>query len=103
MRVRVKKDDKLVNIKLFSNGCLQLTGAKTQTPASVCRIVADKLFSAQQAEQSTYFDLRVRMINSDMRTSHGIKRAHLYEVWRGSKACIVYDPITYPALKVILF
>jgi hypothetical protein len=28
MRVRVKKDDKLVNIKL-SNGCLQLTGAKT--------------------------------------------------------------------------
>jgi TATA-box binding protein (TBP) (component of TFIID and TFIIIB) len=105
MRVRVKKDDKLVNIKLFSNGCLQLTGAKTaEDAASVCRIVADKLFSAQQAEQSTYFDLRVRMINSDMRTSHGIKRAHLYEVWRADpKACIVYDPITYPALKVILF
>jgi hypothetical protein len=42
------------------------------------------------------------MINSDMRTSHGIKRAHLYEVWRGSQS-VVYDPITYPALKVILF
>jgi TATA-box binding protein (TBP) (component of TFIID and TFIIIB) len=54
MRVRVKKDDKLVNIKLFSNGCLQLTGAKMAADAaSVCRIVADKLFSAQQAEQST--------------------------------------------------
>jgi TATA-box binding protein (TBP) (component of TFIID and TFIIIB) len=86
MRVRVKKDDKLVNIKLFSNGCLQLTGAKTaEDAASVCGIVADKLFSAQQAEQSTYFDLRVRMINN-MRTSHGIKRAHLYEVWRGSQS-----------------
>jgi hypothetical protein len=34
MRVRVKKDDKLVNIKLFSNGCLQLTGAKTAEDAA---------------------------------------------------------------------
>jgi hypothetical protein len=66
MRVRVKKDDKLVNIKLFFQWLSSVDWRKDRkTPASVCGIVADKLFSAQQAEQSTYFDLRVRMINSD--------------------------------------
>jgi TATA-box binding protein (TBP) (component of TFIID and TFIIIB) len=105
MRVRAHKDDKLVNIKLFSNGCVQLTGAKTAADAAtVCRIIAEKLFEAKQCEHAKYIDLRVRMINSDMRTSHGIRRAYLYEKWRAEpKACIVYDPITYPALKVLLF
>jgi hypothetical protein len=36
------RDDKLVNIKLFSNGCVQLTGAKTAADAAtVCRIIAE--------------------------------------------------------------
>jgi hypothetical protein len=50
------------------------------------------------------YRLMRRMINSDMRTSHGIRRAYLYENGGRTQGLrIVYDPITYPALKVSYF
>jgi hypothetical protein len=85
MRVRVKRRQAGEH-QTFFQWLSSVDWQRQQKTLRRCGIVADKLFSAQQAEQSTYFDLRVRMINSDMRTGHGIKRAHLYEVWRGSQS-----------------
>jgi hypothetical protein len=106
MHVKVPGNlSKNINIKLFSNGCLQLTGAKTAADGLVaCGVVADKLHAKGFILDATFFDFRVRMINSDMRASQCINRAYLYEKWRQEPlSCIVFDPLTYPALKLLQF
>lgn len=105
MRVRTGTDKQMLNGKLFANGCVQLTGAKSSTDAAAtCELISEALAATGAISEATYFDLRVRMLNSDMRASKGIRRAYLYEKWRAeTSSCIVFDPLTYPALKVLLF
>jgi TATA-box binding protein (TBP) (component of TFIID and TFIIIB) len=105
MHVLMDAADKRINVKVFKNGCIQLTGAKTCADGTtVCNLVASRLCGGGLIADASYFDLRVRMINSDLRADSGIRRAYLYERWRADPAgCIVFDPLTYPALKVLLF
>jgi hypothetical protein len=43
-------------------------------------------------------------INSDMRSNVPLQRGRLAEAWRHDKdVYTVFDPITYPALKLLYF
>jgi TATA-box binding protein (TBP) (component of TFIID and TFIIIB) len=94
-----------INMKIFHNGGLQMTGVKTEAGGrEAAQLAADIIHALGLVAERGAVDFRVRMINSDMRANCPLQRRSLYEAWRHEKdASISFDPITYPALKLMYF
>jgi len=103
-----------VNMKVFGNGRVQITGAKTIDSArsavdDVRRIVfatgvvspkVDTTYASAVAKSSSSF--RVCLINSDIRLSHTIRRPALYRAMvEEERMFCAYEPCTYPGVKVV--
>lgn len=103
--VRLRLESGTANMKIFRNGGLQMTGIKTEESGrEAAHLVAGIVHGLGLIEQSAAVDFRVRMINSDLRANRGLRRSQLYEAWRQEKdICITFDPMTYPALKLMFF
>ncbi len=83
-----------VNVKLFQNGSMQMTGASSvecarQVAAAVARLAG-----------GTMKDFRVCMINSIFRVDFAVDRAKLQRVLSEIGVASSYDPMTYHAVKI---
>ena len=98
---------KLVSIKIFKNGKVQITGVNTiKSCCYIIRKVYNKLLDFYISKTHHLSDIKICMINSDFKVS-GLFNLYtlcdvcnLYNINKGGNYLnIVYQPIKYPAIN----
>ena len=97
--VRVPQQDRLVHLKMFSNGTIQTTGALDQDTA----YAAASLTCLACGIDASPVDLAVRMINCGFKASRRLNLVACFHAARASGMTVSYDPCCYSALKISLF
>jgi TATA-box binding protein (TBP) (component of TFIID and TFIIIB) len=110
-------DETIVNIKVFRNGKIQMTGIKEvgQGQVMVERIVGivreihdsknnEVLTSPDELEKLVARDYKVCLINTDYKVGFEVKRDNLYKVMISDYDNICsYEPCIYPGVKIQYF
>lgn len=110
-------DDTVVNIKVFRNGKIQMTGIKEveQGQVMVERVVSvvrdiyeskssEVLSSPDELEKLVARDYKVCLINTDYKVGFEVKRDNLYKVMISDYENICsYEPCIYPGVKIQYF
>ncbi len=106
-------DESLMNIKMFKNGNIQITGVKCIEHGSnmidilidymkeICSKEPDAVKNVQQLTNNNY---KVALINSDFKIGFEIKRDKLYTILINSydNKCS-FEPCIYPGVKIQYF
>lgn len=98
-RVRVPQQERLVHLKMFSNGTIQTTGALDKDTA----YAAASLACLACGIDATPVDIAVRMINCGFKASKRLNLVACFHAARAAGMAVSYDPCCYSALKVSLF
>lgn len=114
MRLKGRTNDdsyNLVNMKIFKNGNVQMTGLKyiDQGKYAIEYVINELRRVAQNCDNSVVFDIermhlsnyRIRLINSDFRVGFDIKRDKLYKLIQGDHSIYSsFEPCIYPGVKI---
>ena len=99
--------DKIINLKIFNNGKLQMTGVKNKTQAdSVIDILISKLSSIDnKSDILDNFDLKKKdfkivLINSDFNIRFKINREILHRIVSSNGYYSSYEPSIYPGVNI---
>jgi len=99
--------DKIINLKIFNNGKLQMTGVKNKTQAdSVIDILISKLSSIDnKSDILDNFDLKKKdfkivLINSDFNIRFKINRNILHRIVTSNGYYSSYEPSIYPGVNI---
>lgn len=98
-------DDKIVNLKIFNNGKLQMTGLKSiesgkQTIETFIREISDKNREVYEGEDIEYSDYKIAMINSDFDIKYKVDRERLHRHVVEMGMCSSYEPTIYPGVNM---
>jgi TATA-box binding protein (TBP) (component of TFIID and TFIIIB) len=102
-----------VNIKVFKNGSISMTGCKIKEDG----IAAVKILEKYLIKQNSLFETKkqqkefritnfeITMINSDYKIGFNVDRKRLYDVIckHYPKVAVTYDPVTYSGVKLGFF
>lgn len=100
--------DYLLNLKLFRNGMVQMTGARHAKDARICvdALLAElnRQRAPDAAEVECGADLVVQLINSDFREPFSINNYKL-QAWilKETELVCIYEPCIYPGVKMLFF
>lgn len=98
------RDNAYANVKIFKNGTLQITGTKSREEAASVAQTVKKIVTCPGApgRYSAPFDVRVRMLNANMRVEPKIPRAAFVRFVRGEGLGIrvSFDPSISSIAKV---
>lgn len=111
--ILIKRDHffKVINVKIFNNGILQLTGLRKFEEGTYCiKLLIDFINNLHNKEiflsykdDSTYprfFDYEIVLINSDYSTRFKIKRETLYEILLEKyNMYVTYEPCIYQGVN----
>ena len=109
--VNINKD-KRVNIKLFKNGKIQMTGFKTKEDGFQAINGIIGIIKNNSVDLSPYInDIKtleclnfdIVMINSDFNVGFKIRRESLYELLGNSNIFVTYEPDIYPGVNTKYF
>lgn len=101
-----------INIKVFKNGNIQMTGLKfTEQGGSAIQFIVDELLRIRSendpsivddAEKLGVYNYSIRLINCDFRIGFDIKRDKLYKVIQNEYEGVFcsYEPCIYPGVKI---
>lgn len=96
--------DSKVNMKVFANGSLQMTGLKRiEDGVDAIAALVDELKTTHIAEDPSAVkavNYKVRMINSDFKIGYSVRRDHLYSLMLKRNMRCSYEPTIYPGVKV---
>lgn len=94
--------DKLINIKLFNNGKIQLTGInKIQEITNIIQLLIDELSSNDIISKDTsILNYKIVLINSDFDIGFKINREKLYRYMIDNNIFCTYEPCTYPGVNI---
>ena len=116
LKIITKKDNKLINMKLFQNGSIQMTGCKSVESAyealhkmfislnihkAFLDISNNKIIDIpfvldyNQLDLNKIFDLNIQMINTNFEMNFIIDREKLYNCLLNDKVDSSYDPIIH--------
>ncbi|AYV84672.1 MAG: TATA box binding protein [Hyperionvirus sp.] len=119
--IRTKKNAKGTNVKLFTNGAIQMTGVKsvegmtealTQTfnELKVVKAVLDPktnkiiekpfITNKDMLDVKNIFDLKICMINSNFDVGFNIDRDKLFDLLRGNNIECTFDPIIHACVNI---
>lgn len=118
--LRIVTDEKIINVKLFTNGSIQMTGCKTiiSTQQALERLFIKlhekkKIIDENGIEQTITFisepqnvkinmiyDVKISMINSNFKIGYKIKREKLYEILVQENKKCTYDPIIHACVNI---
>ena len=98
-------DDKIVNLKIFNNGKLQMTGLKSVesgklTIESFIREISDKNHEVYEGDDLEYSDYKIAMINSDFDIKYKVDRESLHRCVVDMGMCSSYEPTIYPGVNM---
>jgi len=99
----------MVNIKIFKNGNVQMTGIRCLNHGYIAvdmlintlkELYAKDIYAAENPDKLEMSDFKIRLINSDFRTQFELKRDALCKIIQ-SKGCFCsFEPCIYPGVKV---
>jgi TATA-box binding protein (TBP) (component of TFIID and TFIIIB) len=107
--VQTEKNERPVNIKIFSNGSISMTGCKQEMDGfwalkglvEDMRPVVDIFYQPEDQQKLDVIDYGITLINSDFSIGHKIDRAQLYKmVIEEYGLFATYEPTIYPGVKV---
>ena len=107
--VQTPQNQRPVNIKIFSNGSISMTGCKeefdglyaTQGLVADMKRYADIFYKAEDHEELDVIDYGITLINSDFSIGHKIDRTELYKLVVDDYGLFAtYEPTIYPGVKV---
>lgn len=118
--LRVMTKEKIINVKLFTNGSIQMTGCKTITSTTQAleilfkKLVAQKTIIDENDEEQIVnfvsepkyvktehiFDIKISMINSNFNIGYKIKREKLFEILISENKKCTYDPIIHACVNI---
>lgn len=118
--LRVVTDEKIINVKLFTNGSIQMTGCKTiiSTQQALERLFLklhdEKKIIDEHGEEKIIrfvsdpnnvhldmiYDVKISMINSNFKIGYKIKREKLYEILVQENKKCTYDPIIHACVNI---
>lgn len=110
-------DNEEINMKIFKNGKIQMTGIKTieyghKYVDKIINIIKDIYFYDTSIIDDCYnisliknFDYKIQLINSDFKIGFSIKREKLYNVLLSNYDNMIssYEPCIYPGVKISYF
>lgn len=103
--------EKKVNIKLFKNGKIQMTGLKSQEDGLMgTKCVIDSIKQHKQSipsyrelanfdESNMIQNFQIVLINSDFNTNFMIRRERLFEILKSLGFWVSYEPDIYPGVN----
>lgn len=106
--VVVKISNRYVNLKLFTNGSISMTGCKDDEDGEKAVKIFieemnnyDNIFNDEKEELLEYSNYRITMINGDYFIGYGIIREELFDILKTDyKLFATYEAIRYPGVKV---
>ena len=99
----IKKNDGKVNLKIFNNGRVQMTGLiKPEQGGSVIQLLHDKLVNLDGISlvESSEYKIDIALINSDFNYGQLINRDRLYEYVLDLGLFVTYESCIYPGVKI---
>ena len=108
MTIHILKD-KIVNMKIFNNGRIQMTGLKSEEQGyNVIQLFLDEINKLSPTVKETIFDNiepetipgRIVLINSDFSFGHKINREVLYRIITEKGYYSSYEPCSYPGVNI---
>lgn len=103
--IHVIHDDKIMNVKLFNNGRIQITGLKKETQSiNLVNILLDyfKDFDIIK-EETKLIDSKIVLINSDFDIGFEINRDILHREILNNNIYSSYEPCVYPGVNIKYF
>jgi TATA-box binding protein (TBP) (component of TFIID and TFIIIB) len=109
-------DNKPINIKLFKNGSLQLTGVKNMI--DFCDVISKLFFEFKKYKAVIYkgklvpkpfvknidelklYDIQICMINTSFKIQHNINREILYNSLLMDKISCMFEPCTHACVNI---
>lgn len=106
--VVVKISNRYVNLKLFTNGSISMTGCKDDEDGEKAVKIFieemnnyDNIYNDHKDELLEYSNYRITMINGDYSIGYGIIREDLFDILKTDyKLFVTYEAIRYPGVKV---
>lgn len=120
--LKVKTTEKTIDIKLFTNGSIQMTGCKSVSSALESLMI---LFNELHVSRGTFdyknkkiididfvdnintlnissiIDFKIGMINSNFNIGYRVNRDKLYQLLQDAKECdCVYDPVVHACVNI---
>lgn len=99
----IKKDDGRVNVKIFNNGKVQMTGLIQKVQGeNILELLNRKLIKLENVllVESSDFNLDIALINSDFNSGNLINRDRLYEYLLDLGLFVTYESCIYPGVKI---
>ena len=107
--VQTERNERPVNIKIFSNGSISMTGCKQEMDGywALKGLVEDMrqvpyiFANVEDRENLDIVDYGITLINSDFSIGHKIDRAQLYKmIIEEYRLFATYEPTIYPGVKL---
>jgi len=99
------QDEKLVNVKIFNNGNVQMTGLKSEEMGKkIVKILSDELLNKNICTKELnreYF--KIVLINSDFDIKYKVNREILHRDIIGMGMCSSFEPTIYPGVNMKYF
>jgi len=94
--------DKIVNVKIFNNGKIQMTGLKSEEMGNhIIRIVKDNIKNLELIEIYNENDFyKTVLINSDFDIKYKVDREKLHDYMIDSGIYSSYEPCFYPGVNI---
>lgn len=99
----IKKNDGKVNVKIFNNGKVQMTGIiRKDQGENILKLLNNKLKNLENVKlvESDKFNLDIALINSDFNCGQPINRDRLYEYLLDLGLFVTYESCIYPGVKI---
>jgi len=91
-------NDKKINVKIFNNGSLQLSGVDNYKRGILCIQNIFKLCKIAKSPVTRVFNYRTENINSTIKAGYDIDRDKLRSLLLKKKCLVIYDPSHYPGV-----
>ena len=93
--------DKIINVKIFNNGSLQMTGLKRFDQSDkVLDILVDLFYEKDIIKSTEIKSKKIVMINSDFHIGFEINREKLHRIICDRKYYSSFEPIIYPGVNI---
>lgn len=94
------KTSKIVNLKLFNNGSIQMTGIKSDRMAIEIADIITKTLTEIFGFSIEIINIKTVMINSDFDYGYTINNSKLQELIEYSNYYSSYEPCSYPGVNI---
>jgi TATA-box binding protein (TBP) (component of TFIID and TFIIIB) len=100
------RENVFVNMKIFRNGNIQMTGVKETTDAQVALsqlVEAFKRTFPEDVDKFVASTPQIHLINSDFKVNYKLRRDILYQYIIDNNMSCSYEPDIYPGVKIQYF